>query len=269
MIKLQIIPEREVSLQVLEPVVKPVIAPKRITENGTYAAKEEGVYGFDPVEVEVDMTAAREEGYQKGVAEAEAKSFWTKYIGTCNSLFLKSVFPSNTELTFELPSICLTVLQMFQETKNLVSVKLTGTASGTSCHAQGMFRYNYSIKKVDLSECYFPFGDWYMAFHSCTSLEEIIGELDDCRVWTNNFTNAFSSCVKLREVRFAEGAIFQSISLVNSANLSDASIQSIIDGLEDLTGASAKTLTFHADVGAKLTEAQKAAITAKNWTLVY
>ena len=39
MIKLQIIPEREVSLQVLEPVVKPVIAPKRITENGSYFAK--------------------------------------------------------------------------------------------------------------------------------------------------------------------------------------------------------------------------------------
>ncbi len=209
------------------------------------------------------------EGYNKGVEETEAKTFWTKYLGTCNSLFMKSVFPSNTELTFELPSICTTVTQMFQETKNLVSVKLTGTASATSCHASGMFRYNYSIKKVDLSECYFPFGDWYMAFHSCTSLEEIIGELDDCRVWTNNFTNTFASCSKLKEVRFAEGAIFQHITFVNSKLLSDASIQSIIDGLDDLTGASAKTLTFHADVGNKLTQAQKDAITAKNWTLVY
>jgi hypothetical protein len=34
-------------------------------------------------------------------------------------------------------------------------------------------------------------------------------------------------------------------------------------------GASAKTLTLHKDVGAKLTEAQKAEITAKNWILVY
>jgi endonuclease I len=47
------------------------------------------------------------------------------------------------------------------------------------------------------------------------------------------------------------------------------SVQSIVDALKDLTGATAQTLTFHADVGGKLTDAQKATITAKNWTLVY
>lgn len=222
-----------------------------------------------PIKIDEVYDKGEADGYNKGVEETEAKNFWTKYLGTCNSLFHKSVFPSNTELTFELPSICTTVTQMFQETQNLVSVKLTGTASITGCFAQAMFRYNYSIKKVDLSECYFPFGDWYMAFHSCIALEEIIGELDDCRVWTNNFTNAFASCIKLKEVRFAEGAIFQNISFVNSNLLSDASIQSIINGLDDLSGATAKTLTFHKDVGNKLTQAQKDAITAKNWTLAY
>ena len=46
-------------------------------------------------------------------------------------------------------------------------------------------------------------------------------------------------------------------------------MQSIIDGLKDLTGAESQTLTFHSAVGNKLTDTQKATITAKNWTLVY
>ena len=36
-----------------------------------------------------------------------------------------------------------------------------------------------------------------------------------------------------------------------------------------LTGSTAQTLSLHADVGAKLTDAQKAAASAKNWTLAY
>ena len=43
----------------------------------------------------------------------------------------------------------------------------------------------------------------------------------------------------------------------------------ICDHLKDLTGEATKSLKFHPDVGAKLTQIQKAAITAKNWVLVY
>jgi hypothetical protein len=72
----------------------------------------------------------------------------------------------------------------------------------------------------------------------------------------------------LEEIRF-EGVIGRNLRLQWSSKLSDASVQSVIDHLKDLTGATAQTLTFHTTVGAKLTEDQKAAITAKNWTLVY
>lgn len=72
----------------------------------------------------------------------------------------------------------------------------------------------------------------------------------------------------LEEIRF-EGVIGRNLRLQWSGKLSDASVQSVIDHLKDLTGATAQTLTFHADVGAKLTQAQKDAISAKNWTLVY
>lgn len=272
MIKLELLPETSLQLQVVERVIKtglPGVKGKYITENGTYSAPKEGVYGFDPVTVEVDMTAAREEGYEQGVSDTKAKTFWTDYIGSCTSLFKGSVFPQNTELTFKIPSICTNVSEMFQSTENLVSVKLTGTATKSSLYMVGLFRYNYSIQRVDLSQCQFPFGDWYMAFNGCTALEEIIGTLSDNKLYTNNFTNCFGSCSKLREVRFAEGAIFKSVSFGNSSLLSDASVESIIEGLEDLAGQTLQTVTFHKTVGEKLTNEQKAAITAKNWTLVY
>ena len=78
----------------------------------------------------------------------------------------------------------------------------------------------------------------------------------------------FQYCRNLESITF-EGEIAYSLSLSNSSLLNDASVQNIIDCLADLTGKTAQTLTLHADVGAKLTDTQKAAITAKNWTLVY
>lgn len=220
---------------------------------------------------EVGYKKGEQEGYNKGVAETEAKTFWTKYLGNCETMFKGAVFPENAELTFELPSTCYSVAEMFSGTKNLVSVKLTGARTDGYEYftTSGAFRYNSHIKKIDLSECYFPLSNWYMTFTGCYALEEIIGELSDSRMYAANFQNTFSGCYKLREVRFAKDAIFKTIVISSSGELSDASTQSIIDGLADLTGQTAQTLTFHKDVGGRLTQAQKAAISAKNWTLVY
>ena len=57
--------------------------------------------------------------------------------------------------------------------------------------------------------------------------------------------------------------------IAKSSGLDTDTTQSIIDGLADLTGGETQTLTFHATVGGKLTDEQKAIITAKNWTLAY
>ena len=73
----------------------------------------------------------------------------------------------------------------------------------------------------------------------------------------------------LAEIRFASGSIKRNLYIGQSKALSDASIQSILDGLADLTGGTAQTLTLHATVGAKLTDEQKTAVAAKNWTLAY
>lgn len=82
------------------------------------------------------------------------------------------------------------------------------------------------------------------------------------------FNRWFAGCEALENVTF-EGIIAGDISFSDSQKLTNASVQNIIDHLKDLTGQTGKTLTLHAYVGRDLTEAQKAAITAKNWTLVY
>ena len=102
-------------------------------------------------------------------------------------------------------------------------------------------------------------------FEGCTQLKRI------AYLTLNGVTNlssAFSRCSALEEITIG-GSIDVNVSFAQSDKLNDASVQSIIDHLKDLTGATARTLTLHATVGGKLTDAQKASITAKNWTLVY
>lgn len=103
-------------------------------------------------------------------------------------------------------------------------------------------------------------------FNGCENLQEI--ELNNVREdLTGN--NAFAGCYALTTIKVT-GTIGTSVfNLKQSPILSNQSVQSIIDHLKNLTGLASQTLTFHADVGAALTDAQKAAITAKNFTLVY
>lgn len=102
------------------------------------------------------------------------------------------------------------------------------------------------------------------AFLSCNLLHTI-----DKLIASENtafHSSTFSTTPKLANITF-EGVIGQSISLANSPLLTNASVQSIIDCLKDLTGATAQTLTLHATVKANLTEEQLATITGKNWSV--
>ena len=103
-------------------------------------------------------------------------------------------------------------------------------------------------------------------FSRCTKLVTI-----EKLKWNDNITikeQFANNATKLQNVTL-EGTFKESISFITNSALSDASIQNIINCLADLTGGTAQTLTLHANAGAKLTDEQKATITAKNWTLVY
>ena len=90
---------------------------------------------------------------------------------------------------------------------------------------------------------------------------EIIEEPLDISQVTQTL-NAFA-CDNLTEIRFVSGTIKISIDFSRCAKLSAQSIQSIIDGLATVT--TAETLTLNSAI--ILTDAQKASITAKGWTL--
>lgn len=83
---------------------------------------------------------------------------------------------------------------------------------------------------------------------------------------TAAFTSTFTGCTSLANITI-DGEIGKDISFADSPLLTTASVQSVIDHLKDLTGATAQTLTIHADVKANLTEEQLATITGKNWSV--
>lgn len=103
------------------------------------------------------------------------------------------------------------------------------------------------------------------AFQDRRKLKEIRATIDATHC--TSFANGGFSCPSLEEIRFKTGTIFVNPSLDYCPLLSDESIQSVIDGLADLTGQEAQTITFHATVKSKLTEEQISTITSKNWTL--
>ena len=91
-------------------------------------------------------------------------------------------------------------------------------------------------------------------------IETIEEPLDFSKV--NDTTSGFA-CDNLMEIRFVSETIKISINFSRCAKLSAQSIQSIIDGLATVT--TAQTLTLNSAI--ILTDAQKASITAKGWTL--
>lgn len=105
-----------------------------------------------------------------------------------------------------------------------------------------------------------------LGFDGRYSLQTIVGELDFSECEPNRQQNPFKGCTSLIEVRFTPESIKQNLSFTQSYQLSDESIQSIIDGLA--TVSSTQTLSLNSAVYAKLTEEQKQSVTDKGWTII-
>lgn len=80
--------------------------------------------------------------------------------------------------------------------------------------------------------------------------------------------NMFTNTIGLVNLRI-EGTIAKSIGFPQSNLLTTDAVQSVINALKNLTGQTSQTFTVHKTVGDNMTAAQKAEITARNWTLVY
>ena len=116
-----------------------------------------------------------------------------------------------------------------------------------------------TIQSLDCSKC----TSFARTFSTCG---ELISLTLNNLLKTATFENTFDYCQKL-ETFLVSGEIGNAINLQWSGLLTVESVQSLINALADLTGQTTQTLTFHADVKAKLTDEQIATITSKNWTL--
>ena len=217
-----------------------------------------------------EMLRNVEGDYERGYAEgyAEGRDIWN-YVRSIAGAFQNNTFPAGTNLVLNVPNLILSVNEgnlnyIFRSTTGLESITLKCTIRGVAMHAHGAFSRCSNLKFLDLSEFNTTFGVSTDVFYGCTSLEEIRGEIENT---TNNWTLWFANCKQLREVRFKANSIKGAFTISQSPLLSAESVQSIVDGLADMTGGTSYKLTLHADVKAKLTEEQLATIAAKNWTM--
>lgn len=216
-----------------------------------------------------------EQGYEDGknsVADyakcAEAIEFASL------NFFGKSNVELNLDNVTTLINLC--NVNKIANTNNIVehiTINIPKETATAIVSASSMLSCTYSCRDTVLKKITINFSTEYIQnlnslFGCLTAVEEIDGiPLDFSSATT--IVNPFNYHYSLKEVRFVETSIPLSISFSYSSQLSTETIQSIIDGLADLTGGTAQTLTLHATVGEKLTDEQKATITAKNWELVY
>ena len=168
-------------------------------------------------------------------------------------------FPANTELTVYVGEKVASLVAMFRSATNLKKVKLVG--DNTGCEMEQMFASS-SVEEVDFSGLtLFQSVGASETFNSCQNLVNVLGVLDG----EINFVSwGFENCPKLETVLFKKDSIMCDIYTAESPKLTAATVQSIIDGMNETT---AGTWYVHSEVMNRLTEKQKKEITDKGWSV--
>lgn len=123
----------------------------------------------------------------------------------------------------------------------------------------------FNLKNISFSPKLIGTSFQYM-FYNQQYLENINGEIDFTKISATTGTNLmFYACNNLKEVRFTKESLKYDLQMAQSKSLSLESLQSIIDGLENVT--TTRTLSLNAIAYNKLTEEQKQSATDKGWTI--
>lgn len=143
--------------------------------------------------------------------------------------------------------------QFFQSCSSLKKLDLTkwDLSSATNC----WYMFNASgFQWLDLTGWEVPnVTDAANMFNNCGSLETLVGGRTVEEVIENNL--------------YILKDLSAPTQITTSNKIDRASLRALINGLKDLTGQTAKTLTLSATLKAKLTEEDIAIATAKNWTI--
>jgi hypothetical protein len=123
----------------------------------------------------------------------------------------------------------------------------------------------FNLKNISFSPKLIGTSFQYM-FYNQQFLENITGEIDFTKISSaTNITLMFYACNNLKEVRFTKESLKYNLQMAQSGSLSLESLQSIIDGLGNVTTTS--TLSLNSTAYNKLTEEQKQSATDKGWTI--
>lgn len=211
----------------------------------------------------IDNNQMYDAGFAAGLEHGSVFQYATNL--KLDAIFSRVVFPENYDMVLKIPSFGDKTYQTFAYAENLRSIKIITDDTEGSVSFNQVFRECKHLEVVDLTECSRKIVKSDYAFYQASKVVSILGALDLSQI-TDTANYAFF-CSSLKDIEFVPNTIVKSIRL-NSAYLTEASIESTIEGLADLTGSTAQTLTLNG-VGRNLTEAQTARITAKNWTLAY
>lgn len=107
-----------------------------------------------------------------------------------------------------------------------------------------------------------PKNTYYYQFAWHSPIKYIGGELDFTNV---TYAGMFCNSSVLEQIGFVSGSIHVDLDLRSCGLLNDASLQSIKNGLADLTGQTQQTIQFHSAVLAKYTDDEIAEMVSKNW----
>lgn len=200
--------------------------------------------------------------YEAGKAAGGGENLLV-YATRMDYLFENAVFPEGYEITINAPNLDYMMSYMFMGASGVRKITMNIPIDGIN-HSAHSFVYKSAVEEI-----VFPDGIKLYNVNNfangTTTLKSVFGRIDLSGSTNNN--SMFNGCSALENVSFIPNTIKASFFIKQSKYLSDASIQSIIDGL--VTVETTQTLTANANVNAKLTDEQKATITAKNWTLVY
>ena len=218
-------------------------------------------------------------GFGQGGSGEDESVLTYKHLGSIYYLFCRFTFPETIkEVVIDVEEPLYNYLAYaFKDSKGCekVTVKVKNLDPNIVYDCSSMLM-NSEIVELDLTGIEGENGIYISvlnyAFSNASKLKIIKGNLNTSKIqniWAYN--NAFvCSNSQLEEIRFVENGIGAGgISFKYCKKLSDASIQSITDGLVDLTGQTAQNIEFSKTFEVKLTNEQKATITNKNWNLLF
>lgn len=243
--------------------IHPVLEELTVTADGEYTPQD-GVDGFSKVVAEFDISS---------LPKVKVTSYTVSDACLNNGIF------DNRLIDF---SEIRSMSNMFIRCTNLLGVAEDIEFTNKVTNIQGMFcrcqsLHTINTTKFDTSNV----TNVLDAFVFCTNLKYI-----DCTGWDFSKVTTSKTCFydvyRLKSLignRTIEDVLENNIScfknaknlhssFIHNAPLIDrASLRAVINGLADLTGQTAQTLTLGATLIAKLTEEDIAIATNKNWTI--